>query len=84
MTAVIITQITAAPLRPVELRLAFGVLKRRWRPFLKTVFRVTLRIFLGSLLLVIPGIVIWIRYSLYAPVVLIEGLEKKGREATRA
>jgi hypothetical protein len=29
------------------------------------------------LLLVIPGIVIWIRYSLYAPVVLIEGLEKK-------
>jgi serine/threonine protein kinase len=77
MTAVIITQITAAPLRPVELRVAFGVLKKRWRPFLKTVFGVTLRIFLGSLLLVIPGIVIWIRYSLYAPVVLIEGLEKK-------
>ena len=77
MTAVIITQLTAAPLRPVELRLAFGVLKRRWRPFLKTVFRVTVRIFLGTLLLIIPGIVIWIRYSLYAPVVLIEGLEKK-------
>ena len=77
MTAVIITQITAAPLRPVELSLAFAVLKRRWRTFFKTVFRVTTRIFLGSLLLVIPGIVIWIRYSLYAPVVLIEGLEKK-------
>jgi hypothetical protein len=77
MTAVIITQITAAPLRPVELRVAFGVLKRRWRPFLKTVIRVTLRIFLGSLLLAVPGIVIWIRYLLYAPVVLIEGLETK-------
>ncbi len=77
MTAVIITQITAAPLRPVELRVPFGVLKRRWRPFLKTVFRMTMRIFLGTLLLIIPGIVIWIRYSLYAPVVLIEGLEKK-------
>ena len=77
VTAVMITQITAAPLRPVELRVAFGVLKRRWRPFLKTVFRVTARIFLGTLLLIIPGIVIWIRYSLYAPVVLIEGLEKK-------
>jgi serine/threonine protein kinase len=77
LTAVIITQITAAPLRPVELRVAFGVLKKRWRPFLKTVFRVTLRIFLGTLLLIVPGIVIWIRYSLYAPVVLIEGLEKK-------
>ena len=77
VTAVIITQITAAPLRPVELRVAFGVLKKRWRPFFKTVFRMTLRIFLGTLLLIIPGIVIWIRYSLYAPVVLIEGLEKK-------
>ena len=77
VTAVIITQITAAPLRPVELRVAFGVLKKRWRPFFKTVFRMTVRIFLGVLLLVIPGIVIWIRYSLYAPVVLIEGLEKK-------
>lgn len=77
VTAVIITQLTAAPLRPVELRVAFGVLKRRWRPFLKTVIRVTLRIFLGFLLLIVPGIITAIRYSLYAPVVLIEGLEKK-------
>ncbi len=77
VTAVIITQLTAAPLRPVKLRVAFGVLRKRWRPFLKTMIRVTLRILLGCLLLFIPGIIIWIRYSLYAPVVLIEGLEKK-------
>ncbi|HEX3253390.1 MAG TPA: serine/threonine-protein kinase [Pyrinomonadaceae bacterium] len=77
VTAVIITQITAAPLRPVELRVAFGVLKKRWRPFMKTVIRVTLKILLGIVLLVIPGIVTWIRYSLYAPVVLIEGLAGK-------
>jgi serine/threonine protein kinase len=77
VTGIIVTQLTAAPLRPVELRVAFGVLKRRWRPFLKTVVRMTLRIFFGTLLLIIPGIVIWIRYLLYAPVVLIEGLEKK-------
>ena len=77
VTGIIVTQLAAAPLRPVELRVAFGVLKKRWRPFLKTVVRVTLRIFLGSLLLIIPGIITWIRYSLYAPVVLIEGLEKK-------
>ncbi|HSD45346.1 MAG TPA: serine/threonine-protein kinase [Pyrinomonadaceae bacterium] len=76
VTAIIVTQLAAAPLRPVELRLAFAVLRKRWRAFLKTVVRVTLRIFLGSLLIV-PGIIIWIRYSLYAPVVLIEGLEKK-------
>jgi hypothetical protein len=77
VTAIIVTQLAAAPLRPVELRLAFGVLRKRWRPFLKTIVRVTLRIILGSLLLIVPGIIIWIRYSLYAPVVLIEGLEKK-------
>ena len=29
------------------------------------------------ILLFIPGMVIWIRYSLYAPVVLIEGLQGK-------
>jgi serine/threonine protein kinase len=77
VTAVIITQITAAPLRPVELRVAFGVLKKRWRPFLRTVIRVTLRIMLGLLLLIVPGIITAIRYSLYAPVVLIEGLQGK-------
>lgn len=77
MTAVIVTQLQAAPLRPVELRTAFTVLKKRWKPFLKTSIRVTLRIFLGFLLFVIPGIVMNIRYTLYAPVVLVEGLEKK-------
>jgi serine/threonine protein kinase len=77
VTAVIITQLTAAPLRPVKLRVAFGVLRKRWKPFLKTIILVTLRVLLGCLLLFIPGIVILVRYSLYAPVVLIEGLEKK-------
>jgi serine/threonine protein kinase len=77
VTAVIVTQLSVAPLRPVELRSAFDVLKRRWKPFLKTMIRVTLRIVIGYILLVIPGLVISIRYALYAPVVLIEGLEKK-------
>lgn len=77
MTAVIVTQVTAAPLRPVELRTAFAVLRRRWKPFLNTAVRVTLRIVIGFLLLIIPGVVMTIRYALYAPVVLIEGLEKK-------
>jgi len=77
VTAVMITQITAAPLRPVELRVGFAVLKKRWRQFLRTMIRVTLRTLLGYLLLVVPGIVVWIRYSLYGPVVLIEGLSGK-------
>jgi hypothetical protein len=77
VTAVIITQLSAAPLRPVELRVAFRVLRKRWRPFLKTMIRVTLRVLIGFVLLIIPGLVVMVRYSLYAPVVLIEGLEKK-------
>jgi serine/threonine protein kinase len=77
MTAVIVTQLTAAPLRPVELRTAFTVLKRRWRPFVKTSLLLTLRLILGFCALFIPFLVIYVRYLLYAPVVLIEGLEKK-------
>jgi len=77
VTAVLVTQLTAAPLRPVELRVVFGVLKKRWRPFVRTVIRVTLRIVLGFMLLVIPGMIVVIRYSLYAPVVLMEGLAGK-------
>jgi hypothetical protein len=77
VTAVIITQLSAAPLRPVQLRVAFRLLRKRWKPFLKTMVRVTLRIMIGFLLLIIPGLIVIIRYSLYAPVVLIEGLEKK-------
>jgi hypothetical protein len=77
VTAVIVTQLAAAPLRPVELRVAFAVLRKRWRAFVKTVIRVTLWILLWTILGVIPGIITWIRYSLYAPVVLIEGLQGK-------
>ena len=77
MTAIIVTQLEAAPLRPLEMRTAFAVLKRRWWPFLRTALNVTIRIMIGFILLVIPGIVMQIRYALYAPVVLVEGLEKK-------
>jgi serine/threonine protein kinase len=77
MTAIIVTQLEAAPLRPLELRTAFAILKRRWWPFLRTALNVTIRIIIGLILLVIPGMVMQIRYALYAPVVLVEGLEKK-------
>jgi serine/threonine protein kinase len=85
VTAIIITQLAVAPLKPVELRPAFAVLRRRWRPFLNTGIRITLRIVLGFILLVIPGFIMMVRYSLWAPVVLMEGLEKKeARQRARA
>jgi serine/threonine protein kinase len=77
MTAIIVTQLSVAPLRPVELHSAFKVLKRRWKPFLKTAISVTIRVIIGFILLVIPGLVMSVRYALYAPVVLIEGLAGK-------
>ncbi len=77
MTAVIVTQQAVAPLRPMELNTAFTVLKKRWRAFLKTSIRVTIRQLIGFILCVIPGIIVSTRYMLYAPVVLMEGLEKK-------
>jgi serine/threonine protein kinase len=85
VTAIIVTQLAVAPLKPVELRAAFAILRRRWRPFLKTGIRITLRIMLGFILFVIPGFVMMVRYSLWAPVVLMEGLEKtEARKRARA
>jgi hypothetical protein len=77
MTALMVTQLHVAPMRPLSMRDALSVLKRRWRPFLRTSIRVSLTVMLGFVLLVIPGIVMMVRYSLYAPVVLMEGLEKR-------
>jgi hypothetical protein len=74
---IIVTQVAVAPHKPVELRAAFRILRARWRPFLSTGIRISLRILLGFILFVIPGIVMTLRYSLWAPVVLMEGLEKK-------
>jgi serine/threonine protein kinase len=77
MTVIIVVQLIITPLRPVKLRDVYSVLKKKRRPFLSTSFRLSLRIVIGFILLVVPGIVMMIRYTLYAPVVLLEGLEKK-------
>ena len=77
VTAVIVTQLAVAPLKPVELRVGVNVVKQRWRPFLRTGLRVFLKVCLGWILFVIPGFVTMIRYMLWAPVVLLEGLQGK-------
>jgi hypothetical protein len=77
VTASIVTQLAVAPMKPVKLRAAFDILRRRWKPFIKTGIRVSLRIILGWILFLIPGLVMTARYLLWAPVVLMEGLEKK-------
>ncbi len=77
VTAIIVTQLAVMPMKPVRLREAFQILRRRWRPFIKTGIGISLRILLGWILLLIPGLIATARYLLWAPVVLMEGLEKK-------
>lgn len=85
VTAIIVTQLAVAPMKPVRLRTAFEILRRRLRPFVSTGIRLAIRIMLGWILLVIPGLVMTARYLLWAPVVLMEGLEKKAaRQRARA
>ena len=77
VTAIIVTQLAVMPMKPVRLRVGFDVLRQRWRPFFKTGFLLALRILLGWIACIVPGIVITVRYYLWAPVVLMEGLETK-------
>jgi len=73
--AILVSQLSVAPLREVRFRQAFAVLRQRWRPLVWTGVQGTLRILLGLVLLVIPGLVLLARYLLWAPVVMMEGLQ---------
>jgi len=77
MTVLIVMQLIIAPLRPVRLRDVFATFKKRWRPLLSTSIRLSVRIIIGFILFIVPGFVMMMRYTLYAPVILLEGLEKK-------
>lgn len=77
LVAIVVAQLAVAPLREIELEPAFAILKRRWKPFLKTSLLATFRILVGFVLLVVPGLKRTVHYSLWAPVVLMEGMEMK-------
>jgi serine/threonine protein kinase len=77
VTAIIVTQLAVAPMKPVQLRAAFDIMRRRWKPFLKTALNVIVRMAIGFCLLIIPMIVVQVRYLLWGPVVLMEGLQGK-------
>ena len=75
LTAIIVAQLAVAPLRPVEVGPAFEMLRRRWWPALRTAIVATVRVLLGFALLLVPGLVLAARYSVWAPVVLMEGID---------
>jgi serine/threonine protein kinase len=80
VTIRLVTQLFLAPLRPLELRTAYAAVRKRLKSLLVTIAIASIRAFLGMLLL-IPGIIMFINYSLAAPVVMMEGL--KGRAALK-
>ncbi|MFO1458106.1 MAG: serine/threonine-protein kinase [Verrucomicrobiota bacterium] len=85
VTAILVTQLEVAPLKQLELRAAFDIVRRRWRPFVRTGVVVCVWLSLGFLLLVIPGLILLARQLFWAPVVLMEGLEgRKARARSRA
>ena len=81
VAARLVTQMLAAPLRPVRLRPALKSLGQRLWPFITTNLRSYIRIGLGLVCFVIPGLIAIFHYHLLPPVVMIEGL--KGKAALR-
>ena len=71
-TVPVVVQLMIAPLRAIRLRSIFAALKRRWRIFAVTSLLVMTLILVGSVLLVIPGLIAAIIYGLYGPVVIME------------
>jgi hypothetical protein len=81
VTIRLVTQLFLSPLRPLQLRTAYVAVKKRLKPLLITITIGSIRWVLGLLLLLIPGVIMFINYSLAAPVVMMEGL--KGRAALK-
>ncbi|MFY9554247.1 MAG: serine/threonine-protein kinase [Blastocatellia bacterium] len=80
VTIRLVTQLFLSPLRPLQLRTAYAAVKKRMKALLVTIAISTIRWVLG-LLLIVPGVIMFINYSLAAPVVMMEGL--KGRAALK-
>lgn len=81
VTTRLVTQLMAAPLRPLEIGPAFRALRARLVPFLLTTGLVSLGTLIGVFLGLIPGLMIMVNYSLVTPVMMME--EKRGRAALR-
>jgi Serine/threonine protein kinase len=70
----IIIQLIVTPLRPIQSRAAFALLRRRLRPFITTSLLLIPLTSVGMLLCILPGVIMNVMYSLCVPVVIIENL----------
>ena len=72
VTVPVVVQLMIAPLRPVRIAEAVAALKRRWRIFAVVSLLVTVLILLGSILFIVPGVIVAVIYALSGPVVIME------------
>lgn len=77
LTAVMVVDLAETPLRPIQPGSILERVKQRLRPLFKTGFLASIWIILGGMLLIIPAFVLMVRFVLWAPVVLLEGLEMR-------
>lgn len=78
-TVPVVVQLILVPLRPVRLKTALKALQQRWKIFAAASVVVLILILLGSVLLVVPGLIAAMIYALYAPVAI---MERSGVRAT--
>jgi len=76
----LVTQIFLSPLRPLQLGVAYRAVRKRLKPLLFTIGLASIR-WIPGFILIIPGVIMFINYSLAGPVVMMEGL--KGRAALK-
>ena len=77
----LVTQILAVPLRPVKVRPALEMTRRRWKGFAGTGMLSAVLTLIGCLFCLLPGIYCMIFFMLVAPVVMMEKV--RGFDALR-
>src|SRR5262249_7356012 len=76
----LVTQLFLSPLRPLQLGTAYRAVKKKVKPLLWTIALASIRWVLGAVL-IIPGILMFVSYSMAPSVVMMEGM--KGRAALK-
>lgn len=81
VTAWLVSQLLAVPLRPLLLRPAFDHLRQRWWPYMWTGLVASLLAVVGLLMCVLPGIYVMATLCMLGPVLMME--DARGRAAMK-
>ena len=79
ITAWLVSQLLAVPLRPLLLHPAFDHLRLRWWPYMWTGFAASLLAVVGLIMCVLPGLYVMANLCLVGPVLMMENQRGRGR-----